>query len=160
MATLTVGFNKQYASLSTALEAARDGDLVAVSSGLYINDYATIHTKVTLTAVGGKVTLLATAPLASGKALLTVTTDAVVDGFVFAGAKAADGTAAGHWRGADGPQQPVHRQPVRAAGAGQHGQDGADPGVGVRGQWRRGRIFRQCFRGCGRIADHPGQLHP
>lgn len=95
MATLTVGTGKQYATISTALDAARDGDVVAVSSGIYLNDFATIRSKVSLTAVGGKVTLQATTALAPGKALLTATTDAVIDGFVFAGARAADGTAAG-----------------------------------------------------------------
>ena len=95
MATLTVGLNKQYPSIATALEAARDGDIVAVSAGLYVNDFGVVRAKVTLTAVGGKATLLATTALATGKALLTVATDSTVDGFVFAGAKAADGTAAG-----------------------------------------------------------------
>lgn len=95
MAILTVGLNKQYASLHAALDAARDGDVVNVSSGLYTDDIATIRSKVTLNAVGGKVTLLALAPLAPGQAVLTVTTDATINGFVFAGAKATDGTAAG-----------------------------------------------------------------
>ena len=95
MATLTVGTNRQYATIAAALAAARDGDTVAVATGLYLNDFGTVRTKVTLTAVGGNVTLLATTALAPGKAILTVTTDATIDGFVFAGAKASDGTAAG-----------------------------------------------------------------
>ena len=95
MATLTVGTNKQYATIAAATAAARDGDTVAVSSGTYVNDFATIRTRISLVSAGGPVTMLATVPPPNGKALLTVTTDATVDGFVFTGAKTADGTAAG-----------------------------------------------------------------
>ena len=94
MATLTVGTHQQYATIAAAVAAARNGDTVSVLAGTYTNDLATIRTNITLVANGGQVVLNSTA-LASGGALLTVAANAVVDGFVFAGAHAADGTAAG-----------------------------------------------------------------
>ena len=95
MATLTVGSNKQFATIAAAVTAARDGDVVQVQAGAYVNDFATTRSRISLVAVGGQVTMLATAKLAAGKAILTVTTDATIDGFVFADAQSADGTAAG-----------------------------------------------------------------
>ncbi len=95
MATLTVGTGKQYGTISSALLAAKDGDTVAVSAGAYVNDFATVKSKVSLVTVGGQVTLLATQPLPAGKGLLTVGSDATIDGFIFAGARNADGTGAG-----------------------------------------------------------------
>ena len=95
MATLTVGTNKQYATIAAATAAARDGDTVSVSAGTYVNDFATIRTRITLVSVGGPATMLATVPSPNARALLTVTTDATIDGFVFTGARTADGTAAG-----------------------------------------------------------------
>ena len=95
MATLTVGAGKQYGAIASALLAAKDGDTVAVSAGVYANDFGTVKSKISLVAVGGQVTLLATQPLPSGKGLLTVGADATIDGFVFAGAQATDGTGAG-----------------------------------------------------------------
>ncbi len=95
MATLSVGPGRQFATIAAALAAARAGDTVAVAAGTYVNDFGTIRARVSLVAVGGQVTLLATRPLATNGALLTVSADAVIDGFVFANAAAADGTAAG-----------------------------------------------------------------
>ena len=95
MAIITVGQGRQYATIAAGVAAAHDGDTVQVLSGTYTNDLATIRARITLTAVGGQVTMLATNRLASGRALLTVNTDATIDNFVFAGAAAADGTAAG-----------------------------------------------------------------
>lgn len=95
MATLTVGPGKQLATLAAGVAAARDGDTVAVSAGTYLDDPATIRARITLLATGGQVTLLATRPLPGGTALLTVAADATIDGFVIAGAHAADGSAAG-----------------------------------------------------------------
>jgi hypothetical protein len=95
MATLTVGAGKQYATIAAAVAAAMDGDTVAVSAGTYINDFATIKTKITLTSVGGPVAMVSTATPGAVHALLTVATDATVNGFVFSGMKAADGAGAG-----------------------------------------------------------------
>ena len=95
MATLTVGHNQQYATIAAAVAAARNGDTVSVLAGTYVNDVATIRTNISLVASGGQVVLLGTNALPSGGALLTVAATATVDGFVFANAHAADGTAAG-----------------------------------------------------------------
>lgn len=95
MSTLTVGQNKQYATIAAAVAAARDGDTVAVQAGTYLNDFATTRSKISLVAVGGQVTMLATQRLPAGRGILTVGTDAAIDGFVFAGASAADGAGAG-----------------------------------------------------------------
>ncbi len=95
MATLTVGINQVYSSIAAAVAAAQDGDTVAVSAGTYSNDFAVIHSRISLVSVGGLVTMVATRAMASGQGLLTVGADATVDGFVLQGAHAADGTAAG-----------------------------------------------------------------
>lgn len=95
MATLTVGQNKQFATIAAAVAAARDGDTVAVQAGTYLNDFATIRTTLNLVAVGGQVTVMATRPLPAGRGILTVAADATVTGFVFTGAAAADGNGAG-----------------------------------------------------------------
>ena len=95
MATLTVGHNQQYATIAAAVAAARNGDTVSVQAGTYTNDVATVRTNITLVASGGQVVLLGTNALASGTALLTVAATATVNGFVFADAHSADGTAAG-----------------------------------------------------------------
>lgn len=95
MAILSVGAGKQFTTIAAAVAAARDGDTVAVTAGTYLNDFATTKAKISLVAVGGSVTMLDTKVMASGQALLTVTTDAAINGFVFSGAHSADGTAAG-----------------------------------------------------------------
>ena len=95
MATLTVGANQQYSSIAAAVAAAKDGDTVSVAWGTYVNDFATVRSKISLVATGGTVTLLDTATMASGQGILTVAADATVTGFVIEGAHAADGTAAG-----------------------------------------------------------------
>lgn len=95
MATLTVGARQQYATIAAAVAAARNGDTVSVLAGTYTNDFTTIRTDITLAASGGQVVLTATGALASGGALLTSAANVVVDGFVFLGAQAADGTADG-----------------------------------------------------------------
>lgn len=95
MATLSVGAGRQYATIAAAAAAARDGDVIAVAAGTYLDDLVVLRKKVSLVAVGGQVTLMATRPVASGGALITVAADATVQGFVVAGAHAADGSAAG-----------------------------------------------------------------
>ena len=95
MAILTVGVHQQYATIAAAAAAARNGDTVSVLAGTYANDHATIRTNITLAASGGQVVLTSTDALASGGALLTVAANAVIDGFVFVGAHAMDGTASG-----------------------------------------------------------------
>ncbi|MDB5446641.1 MAG: putative calcium-binding protein, partial [Phenylobacterium sp.] len=42
MATLTVGQGQQYATISAAVAASHDGDLLQVQAGTYTNDFAEI----------------------------------------------------------------------------------------------------------------------
>jgi hypothetical protein len=85
-ATLTVGPGQQYATIAAAVAASADGDTLAVQAGTYTNDFAEIGTKITLTAVGGRVTMKATLPLPNEKAILITDTDIAITGFTFTGA--------------------------------------------------------------------------
>ena len=60
MATLTVGPGQQYSTLSSAIAASHDGDVLQVKAGTYKNDFATIGTKIAIVGVGGMVNLVAT----------------------------------------------------------------------------------------------------
>ncbi len=95
MAILTVGSNKQFATLSQALAASRDGDTIQIDAGVYENDFATITTKVSIVAVGGLAHLKATVAPPNGKAILTTRNDVTIDGLEFSGAAVADRNGAG-----------------------------------------------------------------
>jgi hypothetical protein len=95
MATLTVGPGKQYATIAAATAAAKAGDTVQVQAGTYTNDFAAIKTAITLTAVGGQVTMLSTSGATPTAALLTVGADATINGFTFSGMRNSAGTGAG-----------------------------------------------------------------
>src|ERR1700740_1340815 len=55
MTTLTVGAAQQFATISAAVAASHDGDVLQIQAGTYTNDFATINTKITLEGVGGMV---------------------------------------------------------------------------------------------------------
>lgn len=95
MATLTVGANQQFHRIADAVAAARDGDVVLVQAGTYVNDFATVTHRITLQGVGGMVKMVATVPPTNGKAILTTASDVTVDHFEFSGAKVADKNGAG-----------------------------------------------------------------
>ncbi len=95
LATLTVGVNQQYQHIADAIAASRDGDVITVQAGTYVNDFATIYHKITLQGVGGMVKMVATVPPKNGKAILTTATDVAIDHFEFSGAKVADKNGAG-----------------------------------------------------------------
>lgn len=86
-ATLQVGPGRPFTTLATAIAAAQDGDTIAVQSGTYTNDFAEIRTRLTLTAVGGRVTLRATQDIPNNKGILVVDTDLTITGFTFVGAR-------------------------------------------------------------------------
>lgn len=89
-------------SLSAAIAASRDGDVIQVEAGTYVNDFATINTKITIEGIGGMVHLLATIPPPDGKAILTINTDATLRNLEFSGAAVADGNGAGiRYQGGD-----------------------------------------------------------
>jgi hypothetical protein len=83
--TLTVGVDKQFQTVAAALSASRDGDAILVDAGTYTNDFASVTTKVSLYAVGGRVTMLATVPPPNQKGILVEETDLHIEGFTFQG---------------------------------------------------------------------------
>ena len=95
MTTLTVGTDKQFQTISSAIAASQDGDTILVDAGTYTNDFAHITTDITLTAVGGMVHLNATMPPPDGKAILTTDGNITINGFEFSGAAVADANGAG-----------------------------------------------------------------
>jgi hypothetical protein len=74
MATLTVGSGSGFGfqTLSSAIAAAQDGDVIQVQAGTYTNDFATIDRSITIEGVGGLVNLVATVPPPNDKAILTI----------------------------------------------------------------------------------------
>jgi hypothetical protein len=90
MATLTVGADKQYSTLSAAVAASQDGDVIQVAAGLYVNDFATITTRITIEGVGGMVRMQATEAPPDDKAILTINTDVTIYNMEFFGAALPD----------------------------------------------------------------------
>ncbi|HEY0206774.1 MAG TPA: hypothetical protein VGC15_21800 [Acetobacteraceae bacterium] len=82
---LTVGADKQFQTVAAALGASRDGDAILVDAGTYTNDFASVTTKVSLYAVGGRVTMLATVPPPNQKGILVEEADLHIEGFTFQG---------------------------------------------------------------------------
>lgn len=95
MTTLSVGQNKQFKTIAAAVAASRDGDVVAVDAGTYVNDFATINTKITVAAVGGTAHLVATVAPPNGKAIFVTNTDITLDRLEFSGTQVPDGNGAG-----------------------------------------------------------------
>lgn len=95
MAILTVGTGEQYSTIAAAVAASKDGDTVNVRAGTYMNDFATISTKITIQGVGGMVNLVATEPPPNGKAILVTNTDVTLNHLSFSGVKVVDGNGAG-----------------------------------------------------------------
>lgn len=85
--TLTVGVGKEYATVSAAIAAAQNGDIIAVDAGTYTNDTATINANVTLEAVGGVVNMVETQALPNQKGIFVVNNGATIKGFSFTGAE-------------------------------------------------------------------------
>ena len=76
MATLTVGSGSgfDYSTLSAAVAASQDGDVIQVQAGTYTNDFSTITTSITIEGVGGMVNLVATEPPPNLEGILTIGT--------------------------------------------------------------------------------------
>ena len=68
---LTVGVGKEFQTIASAINASRDGDVILVDSGTYTNDFAVVNAKISLIAVGGRVTMDATVPPPNFKGILT-----------------------------------------------------------------------------------------
>ncbi len=95
MSILMVGAGQQYARIGDAVAASHDGDTLQVQAGTYLNDFATINTKITIEGIGGMVHMLATQPPPDGKAILTTNADITLDHIEFSGAQVADMNGAG-----------------------------------------------------------------
>ena len=95
MATITVGQGQQYPTISAAVAAATDGDVVRVLAGIYTNDFSIVSKRLTFEGMGGMVHLTATVSPPNGKAIMTTTTDVTIYNFEFSGAAVADGNGAG-----------------------------------------------------------------
>jgi hypothetical protein len=94
MATIIVGSGSgfDYSTLSAAIAASSDGDVIQVQAGTYTNDFATITTSITIEGVGGMVNLVATEPPPNLQGILTIGTpggsgpDVTLDNMSFSGA--------------------------------------------------------------------------
>jgi Tryptophan-rich Synechocystis species C-terminal domain/Calx-beta domain len=95
MATLNVGAGQAYATLSAAVAASRDGDVINVQAGTYVNDFATISTDITIVGVGGMANFVATVAPPNGKGILVTQGDVTIQNLSFSGAAVGDGNGAG-----------------------------------------------------------------
>ena len=95
MTTLNVGAGQAYATLSAAVAASRDGDVIAVRAGTYVNDFATISTNITIKGVGGMANFVATVPPPDGKGILVTQSNVTIQNLSFSGAAVADNNGAG-----------------------------------------------------------------
>ena len=95
MATLNVGAGQAYATLSAAVAASRDGDVIAVQAGTYVNDFATISKDITIVGVGGMANFVATVAPPSGKGIFVTQGDVTIQNLSFSGAAVADMNGAG-----------------------------------------------------------------
>ncbi len=97
MATLTVGSNQPYTTISAAVAASATGDTIDVEAGTYTNDFVSINHDLTLNAVGGTVSLVATDQPPNGKALIDEGGSGVsvtITGFDISGVTVPDGNGA------------------------------------------------------------------
>jgi len=95
MATLNVGAGQTYATLSAAVGASRDGDVIAVQAGTYVNDFATISKDITVVGVGGMANFVATVAPPNGKGILVTQGDVTIQNVSFSGVAVSDGNGAG-----------------------------------------------------------------
>ncbi|HYD30863.1 MAG TPA: right-handed parallel beta-helix repeat-containing protein [Azospirillaceae bacterium] len=93
--TLTVGSGQTFARLSDAIAASADGDTILVQGGDYVDDFATVNSKITIKGVNGMARLIATQRIGNGKGILVTNTDLTVENIEFSGARVADRNGAG-----------------------------------------------------------------
>ncbi len=97
MATLTVGTGQQYTTIADAVAASSSGDTINVEAGTYTNDFVTISHDLTLNAVGGTVTMVATEQPPDGKAMIDeggAGVSVTINGFDMSGVTVPDGNGA------------------------------------------------------------------
>ncbi len=98
MTTLDVGNGQQYSTISAAVAASSSGDTVNVDAGTYTNDFISISHDLTLNAVGGTVSLVATTQPPNGKGIIDAGApgaQVTINGFDISGAAVPDGNGAG-----------------------------------------------------------------
>jgi len=95
MTILSVGTGQAYSTIAAAIAASQDGDTVQVQAGTYVNDFATINTRILIQSVGGMANLVATTPPPDGKAYFTTNTDVSLDHLAFSGVRVADQNGSG-----------------------------------------------------------------
>jgi Ca2+-binding RTX toxin-like protein len=95
MTILTVGPGLQFQTVAAAVAASHDGDTLYVQAGTYLNDGATINTKISIVGVGGLAHFVSNTPIANGKAIFVTNTDVKFDHVEFSGAQVPDGNGAG-----------------------------------------------------------------
>ena len=91
---LTVGVGKQYSTLSAAIAASGNGDVIKVDAGTYINDTASVNTNITIEGVGGMVNLMQTRALGNQKGILIINANVTIANVSFSGATIADSLGA------------------------------------------------------------------
>ena len=87
---LTVGVDKMFSTISSAVGAAQDGDAIAVDAGTYENDFCKTNSSITMYAVGGRVVMDATVPPPNWKGMITEEANLKVYGFTFNGVRIPD----------------------------------------------------------------------
>ena len=87
---LTVGVGQEYQTVSAAVAASHNGDLIEVQAGTYTNDFADISTQITIAGVGGMVDLVATEALPNEKGIFVVDANVTIDNVIFQGAAISD----------------------------------------------------------------------
>lgn len=87
---LTVGSGQEFQTISAAVAASHNGDLILVQAGTYTNDFADISTQVTIAGVGGMVNLVATEALPNEKGIFVVDANVTIDNLTFSGAAISD----------------------------------------------------------------------
>lgn len=96
MAVLIVGSGQEFSTLSAAVAASKDGDVIQVQAGTYTNDFPQdITDNITIEGVGGTASFVATGNIPNGKAILITDGNITIDHLSFSGATVADGNGAG-----------------------------------------------------------------
>ena len=96
MAVLTVGSGQEFSTLSAAVTASANGDVIQVQAGTYTNDFPQdITDNITIEGVGGMANFVATEQIPNGKAILVTDGNVTIDHLLFSGATVSDGNGAG-----------------------------------------------------------------
>ncbi len=87
---LTVGIGEEFSTVSAAVAAASDGDLIEVQAGTYTDDFSVVNDRVTIEGVGGMVNLVATTPPPDDKSIMTTNADLTLENVSISGSAVPD----------------------------------------------------------------------